>query len=290
MAGHGVATPGLVNNEARSSQLLWIAIGGAAPIAVAAALVSLRDHLLNANVALVLVLVVVLAAVGGGRTAGAAAAMSAAVSFNFFHTVPYLTLEIDSADDVETTLLLLAVGLAVGQLATLRRHPLRRGESVSDEIRRIHRVAVVGEPGRHTSEDTIMAAQTELSELLSLRICQFEAFPFSRPLPRLERSGVLSVMEYRGPDNGFALPADGAELPVLGRGNVLGRFVLVPEPDTTVTLEQRVVAIAIADQVGANLADPSVWPGNAIAGPESSHDVTARPRRSKNEMKGTSNG
>ena len=49
--------------------------------------------------------------------------MSAALSFNFFHTVPYLTLEIDSADDVETTLLLLAVGLAVGQLASYRRHP-----------------------------------------------------------------------------------------------------------------------------------------------------------------------
>ena len=114
-----------MDNEARSSQLLWIAIGGAAPIAVAAALVSLRDHMLNANVALVLVLVVVLAAVGGGRSAGAAAAVSAALSFNFFHTVPYLTLEIDSADDVETTLLLLAVGLAVGQLATFRRHPVR---------------------------------------------------------------------------------------------------------------------------------------------------------------------
>ena len=101
-----------------------------------------------------------------------------------------------------------------------------------------------------------MAAQTELTELLSLRSCQFEAFPFSHPLPRLERSGVISVMEYRGPDSGFALPADGAELPVLGRGNVLGRFVLVPEPNTTVTLEQRVVAVAIADQVGAVLADP----------------------------------
>ena len=107
-----------MDTEARSSQLLWVAIGGAAPIAVAAALVSLRDHMLNANVALVLVLVVVLAAVGGGRSAGAVAAVSAALSFNFFHTVPYLTLEIDSADDVETTLLLLAVGLAVGQLAS----------------------------------------------------------------------------------------------------------------------------------------------------------------------------
>ena len=100
-----------------------------------------------------------------------------------------------------------------------------------------------------------MAAQVELTELLRLRSCQFEAFPFTHPLPRLERSGVVSVMEYHG-DRGFALPADGAELPVLGRGNVLGRFVLIPRPDTTVTLEQRVVAVAIADQVGAALADP----------------------------------
>ena len=236
--------------------MLWVAICGAAPIGVAAALVSLRDHMLNANVALVLVLVVVVAAVGGGRSAGAAAAVSAAVSFNFFHTVPYLTLEIDSADDIETTLLLLAVGLAVGQLASYRRHPAPTHESTSDEIRRIHRVATVGEPGRHTSADMIMAAQVELTELLDLRSCQFEAFPFTDPLPRLERTGVVSVMEYHGRDHGFALPADGVELPVLGRGNVLGRFVLVPRPDTTVTLEQRVVAVAIADQVGAALADP----------------------------------
>jgi hypothetical protein len=245
-----------MESEARSSHLLWVALGGAAPIGVAAALVAVRDHLLNANVALILVLVVVLAAVGGGRTAGAVAAVSAALSFNFFHTVPYLTLEIDSADDVETTLLLLAVGLAVGQLASFRRHPLRSGERPADEIRRIHRVATVGEPGRHTSADMIQTAQNELTELLGLRSCQFEAFPFTHPLPRLERSGVIAVMEYRGPDSGFAFPADGAELPVQGRGNLLGRFVLVPLPDTTVSLEQRVVAVAIADQVGAALADP----------------------------------
>jgi hypothetical protein len=245
-----------MDTEARSSHLLWVALGGIIPIGVAAALVPLRDHMLNANVALVLVLTVVLAAVGGGRTAGVVAAVSAALAFDFFHTQPYLNLTIDTGDDVETTLLLLAVGLAVGQLASLRRHPARDRESTSDEIRRIHRVAIVGEPGRHTSADMIMAAQFELTQLLHLGSCQFEAFPFSHQLPRMERSGVVAVMEYRGADEGFALPAEGAELPVYGRGNVLGRFVLVPEPNTTVTLEQRVVAVAIADQVGAALADP----------------------------------
>jgi potassium-transporting ATPase potassium-binding subunit len=56
----------------------------------------------------------------------------------------------------------------------------------------------------------IMAAQTELSQLLNLRSCQFEAFPFTHLLPRMERTGVVAVMEYRGPDAGFALPAEGA--------------------------------------------------------------------------------
>jgi hypothetical protein len=243
-----------MESESGPAQLLWVALGSGAPILAAALLVSVRGHVLNANIALILVLVVVLAAVGGGRSAGAMAAASAALSFNFFHTEPYLTLKIDSADDVETTLLLLAVGFAVGQLATYRRHPLRSGAIAADEIRRIHRVAAFADPGRHTAADMIMAAQGELSELLGLQSCRFEASPFAGPLPRMERTGVVPVMDYRGPDVGFALPAGGTELPVQGRGHVLGRFVLVPRPDATVTLEQRVVAVAIADQVGAALA------------------------------------
>jgi hypothetical protein len=241
------------STESRSTRVLWVALAGVAPIAVAAALVALRDVMLNANVALVLVLVVVLAAIGGGRAAGAVAAVAAALSFDFFHTAPYLTLQIDSGDDVETTLLLLGVGLAVGHLASMRAKPARPPKT-ADEIRRIHRVAALGDHSRHTASEMIMAAQTELSELLELDTCQFEAFPFTRSLPRLERTGVVSVMEFH--DGGFALPPEGVELPVLGRGNVLGRFVLVPRPGTTVTLEQRIVAVSIADHVGAALSAP----------------------------------
>jgi hypothetical protein len=41
---------------------------------------------------------------------------------------------------------------------------------------------------------------------------------------------------------------------VWGLGRKLGRFVLRPTPGVGVTLEQQVVAVAIADQVGAVLA------------------------------------
>ena len=57
----------------------------------------------------------------------------------------------------------------------------------------------------------------------------------------------------RGEDGrgGFELPADGVELPVLARGQHIGRFVLVPTPGQAVSLEERLVAVAIADQVAA---------------------------------------
>ena len=56
-----------------------------------------------------------------GRLAGFTAAAVAAISFNFFHTQPYLTLRIKEGQDVVTVLLLLVVGLVVGELALLRR-------------------------------------------------------------------------------------------------------------------------------------------------------------------------
>lgn len=52
---------------------------------------------------------------------------------------------------------------------------------------------------------------------------------------------------------GAELPPGGAELQVLSRGQPVGRFVLLPAPGGTLSLEQRVVAVALADQVGAVL-------------------------------------
>ena len=48
---------------------------------------------------------------------------------------------------------------------------------------------------------------------------------------------------------GFELPRDGIEIPVLAHGHEIGRFVLVPTPGVGTSIEERVVAVAIADQV-----------------------------------------
>lgn len=53
------------------------AIGGLGPVAVAGALVAVRDEIQQTTAVLVLVIVVVLAAIAGGRGAGALAAVMA---------------------------------------------------------------------------------------------------------------------------------------------------------------------------------------------------------------------
>jgi hypothetical protein len=242
-------------DEERTARLVWMGLGGVAAILAGAGLVALRDTISSADVVLVLVTVVVVAAAGGGREAGAVTAVTAALSFDFFHTQPYNQLRINSRDDIVTTVLLLVVGLIVGQVAAKGRRARNSAAARSGQIRRIYRVAELAAGGDDPT-DVIMGAQAELAALLDLRSCRFEAAPYGPPLERLERSGGTAWHQYRYRDGGFELSPDGVELPVVGRGNTLGRFVLEPNPGTGVSLEQRVVAVAIADQVGAVLAAP----------------------------------
>lgn len=244
-----------------------VAVAAVVPIAVAAPLVALRGVTAPANLALLLVVLVVGAAAVGGRWAGLAAALGAAASFDFFFTRPYGSLTIASRDDVETTVLLLVVGLAVGTVASRGRQAVDAAAEGRSEVRRIHHLAEAMARGDDPAE-VIAEAEGELVQLLDLRSATFEASPVGSPLPRLERSGTVSSQrEVRFRDGGFELPIEGIELPVLARGRQVGRFVLVPEPDVGVTLEQRIVAVALTDQVGAALLTRDPLAPDLGAGP-----------------------
>jgi Domain of unknown function (DUF4118) len=241
----------------RDGVVIGVAVGIPAAIGTAALLALARGVFGQTNAALILMIVVVAVAAIGGRTAGVITALAAVVSFDFFHTRPYLSLTIDSRDDVETTVLLLIAGLIVGTLASSGRRARHEATDARTEIGRIHRVAeaaaVVGEVAA-----VVGAAQEELRALLTLRECRFEAMPFPDTVrrPRLGRNGAIelqSTMRFArtGHRTGFELPAEGVDLPVLARGLEIGRFVLIPTPGVATTLEERIVAVAIADQVAA---------------------------------------
>jgi K+-sensing histidine kinase KdpD len=245
----GVDTTGL---------LIGVAVGIPATVGAGALMASFRSLFDGTNAALVLMIVVVAVAALGGRAAGIITALSAVLSFDFFHTEPYLSLTIDSRDDVETTLLLLVAGVLVGTIGSAGRSARRHAGSARSEVHRIHRVAEAAVSGRDAAS-VIATAQDELRELLELRESRFEALPADHDVarPRIGRNGAIegqTALRYgRGADGrtGFELPPEGVELPVLARGQHIGRFVLVPTPGVAVSLEQRIVAVAIADQVAA---------------------------------------
>lgn len=240
---------------------MTIPTAGLVPIAVAALLVSLRDDLVATNLALVLVVTVVLGAVLGGRAGGAIAAVTAALAFDFFLTRPYLSLHIESADDVETALLLLIVGVMVGQLAVASRRHLaaaEQGRSEIDRLRRLAELVARGEDGA----DVLLAAQGELRALFDLEACRFEAGLPDGSRPRLERTGAVSGQRtWRFVGGDLALPTDGVDLPVLGHGRPVGRFVLLPRRGVGASLEARVVGVAVADLVGSVLAGTGAGDG-----------------------------
>ena len=244
--------------ELRASLTIGIAVGVPAAVAVGAFMALFRSIFDATNAALVLMIVVVAVAAIGGRAPGIVTALAAVASFDFFHTKPYLSLAIDSRDDVENALLLLVAAVLVGTIASWGRSAKRRAGTARSEVRRIHRVAEAAVSSADAA-DVIAVAQEELCGLLSLHEARFEALPSSdlRALPRIGRNGAIEGVRDRRygrlPDGsgGFELPEQGAELPVLARGQHIGRFLLSPTHGVAVSLEQRLVAVAIADQVAA---------------------------------------
>ena len=240
--------------ELRERPEITIPFAGLLPILVAALLVPLRDDLVTTNLALILVVAVVGGAALAGRAGGAVAAVTAAISFDFFLTRPYLSLHIESADDVETALLLLVVGLLVGQIAVMSRRHLAEVARSRSEIARLRRLAELVARGEDGT-DVLMAAQAELTALFDLERCRFEAGLPDGSRPVLERTGAVSGQrEWRFAGGDLALPWAGVDLPVLGHGRPVGRFVLVPRRGVGASLEARVVGIAIADLVGSVLS------------------------------------
>ena len=100
-----------------SRDRLAVAAALAAPLALIAILVPFRASFPNTDAALTLILVVVAVAAIGYRLAGVLAALLAAAWFDFFLTYPYERFNITRRADIETTILLLVIGVAVTELA-----------------------------------------------------------------------------------------------------------------------------------------------------------------------------
>jgi hypothetical protein len=247
--GSGGLTP-----ERRVGIAGWVvAVGG--PLALSGIMVAFRGEFRSTDAALVLVLAVLAAALIGGRRGGIAAAVVAALSFDFFFTKPYYSFSINSRDDLETTLVLLAVGLVVGELVVQARRSRLLAEASQREVHRVRRVAEVGAGGGAAGR-LVDVVRNEVVELLGARGARFERPPFKTALPRIGHGSVTVPPDesVTGLPTG---PRNEIELPVYGHGRAIGRLVLVfPVDMTGVTIppEDRALAVALVDQLGVALA------------------------------------
>jgi len=227
----------------------------AGPLALAAVLVPFRASFPNTDAALAMLLVVVAVAANGHRLAGILAAASTAVWFDFFLTQPYERFTITRRTDIETTVLLLVIGVAVTEIAVWGRRQYvtasRRAGYLDGISGAAQAVALGGSAPALTEQVT-----SQLTQLLSLRSCGFQhgIAGVGRPA-RLQHDGSVTIGERAWDVDALGFPRDGdTELLVESGGIFQGRFLMTPAPGARPTLEQRLLAVAFADQVGAALA------------------------------------
>lgn len=226
-----------------------------APPAVCALLIPFREHFDNANAALLLVVVIVAVAVFGIRLAGILAAISSAVWFDFLLTVPYYSFTIKNTDDVEQAVLLLAIGVAVTQIAIWGRRQqanASRRRGYLDGVITTSQAVAAGA----STDDLIEQVRVELTALLGIDGAKFVAGSKETHGPRLNPDGSVTRGSHLLKVERDGLPTNAEiELTVQHAGETRGRFLLtaatrIVRPD----LEQRLVAVALADQVGAALS------------------------------------
>lgn len=237
----------------RRRDRIALACALAVPVAVCAALVPFRTSVPNTDAALLLVAFVVAVAAFGNRVAGYLAALGAAAWFDFFLTAPYERFAITHRTDVETTVLLLAVGVAVTEIAVAaRRH---RARVVTDEallavVEFTSSLVARGEP----ADAVVDQVRVQLPALLGGDGCLFRPGPGSLRGLRLEPDGSVRWGAAVWNLDGHGFPKERLLIPARHSGVVYGLFALSPVPGTAPGPHARRVAVILADLAGAALA------------------------------------
>ncbi|EFL20519.1 putative membrane protein [Streptomyces himastatinicus ATCC 53653] len=145
-----------------------IAFALVGPLIVSLLLVPFRTAFPRTDSSLVLVAVVVAVAALGYRSAGVVAALSATIWFDFFLTRPWGALSVTSAQEAWTAALLLAIGLAVSELAVRALSQRDRARSAHDRLKLLHDAS--------TAIGATLDAERTAQELAQVAVGRFADF------------------------------------------------------------------------------------------------------------------
>jgi hypothetical protein len=234
------------------------------PLLVSLAWVPIRTRLPTVDVALALVLAVAASGATGRRALVGLAALGAAAGFAYFDTEPYEHWVISRQPDIETLVALAVVSLVTGELA-VRAQRLRAATGPSaEDMDRVREIAGLVASGADLI-DVLAAVGSDLTRLLRGSTCSYEAGePEAGALVvgrdgvparaagagRARTSGGASGSPRRGPAAGAPIVL---EVPVIGMGQTLGRFLVVAPAPAALRRGRLLVASTLADQAGAAL-------------------------------------
>jgi hypothetical protein len=162
-------------------------------------------------------------------------------------------LRVHSDNDIWTIALLFVIGLAVGELAVFAR--TNRTKAILDRSGLAHVQAI----GAMVAEDQPLnavwpAVRAALLDELRLADATFEPDPHpASPLAVIERNGHVEIKVMYWTREGMELPRDGVTLPVRAGTRQYGQIVMAPTPGRGTTLDQRRVAVALADLLAVTL-------------------------------------
>ena len=231
-----------------------VALALVGPAAVAALMIPLRTHVLNTDLALIMVVIVALVVLPGHRVAALIAGLSAGVWFDFFLTKPYERFSIQRGADVQTTVLLALVAVLVGEIAVRRRQARAASSTARGEVLSLYVVAEMLAAGSKAAQVVPVVAE-ELRDLLFLIECRFDPDVHESRGPVLERSGELHYGSLNWDMEREGLPNRDVILPVEAGHQHLGSYLLRgPALGVPISQDRRLAAVALSDLAGAALA------------------------------------
>lgn len=235
---------------------LLIAAAAIAPVLTGAVLAAFRDDVTTATSALVLVLIVVAAAATGDRLAGLVAALSSGLWFDVFLTEPFGQLTINDPQDIEVTVLLVLVGVAVTEIALWGNRQQARSSRRAGYLEGVFGTSKIIADPDPSPDALIHHVARQIAQVLDIDDCRF--VPGSVPGPQdatLDHEGKVNHRGYPVNVDRDGLPIDEPVGLVVRQGaTVHGQFVLTAASRVVrPSAEQLEVAVLLADQVGAAL-------------------------------------
>jgi K+-sensing histidine kinase KdpD len=230
------------------------------PLAVCAILAIFRDDLSAAIDVLVVVMVVVAAASTGVRTAGLVAALSGGVWFDFFLTQPYQRLAIGDPNDVEAAILLVVIGAAVTEIALWGRRQQARASQRAGYLDGVLGTAEIVTLRSESPKVLLDHISGQIQQVLSISGCRFVTGPVrDEQIPLLDHHGLVTRQGHPVNVDRDGLPTDDEiALQVTRAGVAVGHFLLTASARIArPTVEQRKVAVLLADQAGSALSEPN---------------------------------